>query len=82
MRGAVISATSEPGSRRLRRELRSTARDLARRRIAETLIPLLQERPPSWLDGEQAATYGAELLRLYQRATPPPRTRTHARGPA
>lgn len=79
-----IASTPEPSdqipSQRLLREQRRFARDLARRRVADALAPILAEPPPYWLTAEQASAYAAELRRLYQRIAPPSRAR--ARGPA
>ncbi len=78
---SVVPENPLTGSdRRLRREQRSAARDLARRRLIENLAPLLEEKPPDCFSVEQVNAYIAELHRLYQRSAPPPLAR--ARGPA
>ena len=57
-------------TRRLRREQRRAARDLARRRVVEALTRLLQDDDPEFFTAEQVAAYRAELRRLYERSAP------------
>jgi hypothetical protein len=63
-------------NRRLRREQRRAARDLARRRSAEALASLVEEKAPVWFTAEQVNAFTAELRRLYLRVAP----LAHARG--
>lgn len=63
-------------TRRLQRDERRLARDLARQRAAETLDPLLNEPPPDWLTEEQAGAYAEEVRRLCMRVAPCTRART------
>ena len=66
--------------RRLRREQRRAARDLARRRVVEELARLLQGDDPEFFTAEQVAAYRAELHRLSQRSAGPSRTRARPRS--
>ena len=66
-------------TRRLRREQRRAARDLARRRNVEALARLLEGADePEGFTAEQVQAYRDELHRLYRRSVP----HAHARGPA
>jgi len=67
---------SDTPGRRVGREERRAARNLARRHTAETLAPLLEAASPNWFTPEQTAAYRAELRRLYSRIAP----RAYARG--